>query len=143
MHLFFECPFSTACWNFVGIRGNFELPCLDMVLQARSDFGRSFSREILITACWTIWTSRNRLIFDAIPCSFISWKESFKNEIGLVCIKAKPSLAGALRLWLESLVQFSCFFCFGLCKLVVSTTRAFCTLFILSINTKKVGEFHH
>jgi len=52
MHLFFECPFNTACWNFVGIHRNFELPCLDMVLQAaRSDFGRSFFREILITAC--------------------------------------------------------------------------------------------
>jgi hypothetical protein len=28
MHLFFECPFNTACWNFVGIHRNFELPLL-------------------------------------------------------------------------------------------------------------------
>jgi len=126
----FECPFSITCWNFIGILWNPDPPCLDMVLQATADFGRSFFMEILITACWTIWTSRNRLIFDAIPCSFVSWKENFENEIGLVCIKAKPSLAGALRLWLESALEVFAFSYLGHSKLFVSTARAFCTLFI-------------
>lgn len=40
MHLFFECPFSSSCWNSIGIHWNLNLPCLDMVLQARADFNR-------------------------------------------------------------------------------------------------------
>jgi hypothetical protein len=68
-----------------------------MVLQARADFNRSFFKEIMITACWTIWTSRNHLIFDGVPYSISSWKESFKYEIGVVCMKAKSSLAGSLK----------------------------------------------
>lgn len=103
IHLFFECPFNISCWNSIGLQWNLHLPCLDMVLQARADFNRCFFREIMITACWTIWTSRNRLIFDGVPCPVSSWKESFKYEIGLVCIKAKSSLAGSLKQWPENI----------------------------------------
>jgi hypothetical protein len=74
-----------------------------MVIQARTDFGRSYFREIFMTGCWTILTSRNRLIFDSVPCSFSTWKESFKLEIGLIYIRAKPSLAGPLKQWLENI----------------------------------------
>lgn len=102
MHLFFECPFSRACWNCIGISWNLDLPPLDMIIEARSIFGSTYFREITITACWIIWTSRNRLIFDGILCTIAKWKD-FKTQIGLVCIKAKPHLAGALELWLENL----------------------------------------
>jgi len=76
---------------------------MDVVIEARLDIGRSYFREIIIAICWIIWTSGNRLIFYNIPCTVNKWKEHFKNEISLVCIKAKPNLEGALNLWLANL----------------------------------------
>jgi hypothetical protein len=101
MHLFFECPFIIACWNYLDIHWN--LNTMDMVIEARLDIGRSYFKEIIIATCWIVWTSGNRLIFYNIPCTVNRWKEHFKNEIFLVYIKAKPNLEGALNLWLENL----------------------------------------
>lgn len=32
MHIFFDCPFSQACWIFLGIQWNLTLPPLDMII---------------------------------------------------------------------------------------------------------------
>jgi hypothetical protein len=32
-HLFFQCPFSSSCWNYLAIQCNLNLPPLDMVIQ--------------------------------------------------------------------------------------------------------------
>jgi len=45
----------------------------------------------------------NGLIFDNNPCSTNSWFSIFRAEIGLICIKAKLSLAGSLNSWLENI----------------------------------------
>lgn len=62
-HLFFECPFSRACWNTIPINCNLNLPHLDMVIEARTNFGSNIFREIHIAACWVIWITRNEVIF--------------------------------------------------------------------------------
>ena len=49
-HLFFECPFSRDCWSTIPINWNLNLNPLDMILQAREDFGDAIFREIVITA---------------------------------------------------------------------------------------------
>ena len=63
-HLFFECPFSRDCWSTIPINWNLNVRALDMILQARENFGNANFREIVITACWIIWTTRNGVIFD-------------------------------------------------------------------------------
>lgn len=49
--LFFECPFSQRCWDSMPINWNLNLPHLDMMIEARTTFGHTISREITITAC--------------------------------------------------------------------------------------------
>ena len=66
---FFTCPFSQDCWAYLGIGWNLNLPPLDMMIEARTAFGNVIFGEIVITTCWVIWTSRNRLIFDNNPCN--------------------------------------------------------------------------
>ena len=51
LHLFFECNFSTACWNIIPICWNQNLPPLDMIIDDRTSFGSPIFREIFITAC--------------------------------------------------------------------------------------------
>lgn len=98
------------CWNSLSISWETDLQLLDMVLQARMDFGDSIFREIFITACWTIWTTRNSVIFDSKQPNLMVWKRNFKEEIGLVCTKAKQSLGDdRLSLWKERVNVFSPF----------------------------------
>lgn len=104
MHLLFECPFSQSCWwNLIGVSWNLVLPPLDMIIEARMKFGAAIFREVVISAGWCIWISRIGVLFDNKPCNITSWKIHFKEEIGLICIKAKPSRAGSLKLSLENI----------------------------------------
>ena len=90
-HLFFECPFSRDFWSTIPINWNLNVRALDMILQARENFGNANFREIVITACWIIWTTRNGVIFDNGQININIWKRQFKEELGLVCTKAKPN----------------------------------------------------
>jgi len=101
-HLFFDCPFSIACWNSINISWDTNLDPLDMVCQARNTFGSTAFRELVITAYWVIWTTRNGVIFYAKSYSLNQWKFAFKEEIGLVCIKAKKKIRDVLLSWCEN-----------------------------------------
>ena len=101
-HLFFECPFSRDCWSTIPINWNLNVSALDMIIQARENFGNANFREIVITACWIIWTTRNGVIFDNGQININIWKRRFKEELGLVCTKAKPNRQTSLSLWRDS-----------------------------------------
>ena len=103
-HLFFQCPFSKECWDSIDIHWELSLPPLDMLITARRDFGSSIFREILITACWVLWKTRNAAIFDNVQPQLATWKIQLKEEIGLVCTKAKEEKSLLLRLWRDNLM---------------------------------------
>ena len=112
-HLFFCCPFSIACWSSINIFWDTNLQPLDIVVsQARNTFGSAIFRELVITACWVIWTTRNGVIFDAKSFNLNSWRAAFKEELGLVCIKAMQDMKVQLELWRENFswnISFSLF----------------------------------
>lgn len=110
-HLFFACPFSISCWNYLSIRWDLNLPPLDMMIQARTNFGRIIFRETVITACWNM---RNAVIFNNTPCNLQSWPLHFNEEIGLVCAKPKPSVEGPLNLWKENVFYIFLLFLWAL-----------------------------
>jgi hypothetical protein len=72
-----------------------------MVCQARISFGSKIFRELVITACWVTWTTRNGVIFDGKAHILNQWKRTFKDELGLVCIKAKKKIRDVLIRWCE------------------------------------------
>ena len=102
-HLFFECPFSKICWQSLSIDWNLQIPPLDMVIEARNAFGSSVFIEIVITACWIIWTTRNRVIFYGESFTLDRWLINFRKGVSLVCIKAKASVKILLEFWLENI----------------------------------------
>ncbi|KAF8740150.1 hypothetical protein HU200_013810 [Digitaria exilis] len=79
------------------------LSIAEMVLQARQLFGLPSFREIALIASWCIWTHGNSIIFDGASISIERWKCSFKDEIGLVLHRAKPSLKQELDPWICNL----------------------------------------
>jgi hypothetical protein len=98
-HLFFECPFSRDCWATIPITWNQHVNPLEMILQARSDFNNPIFREIFITACWLIWTTRNKVIFDHGQKNIQLWKRQLRDELDLVCAKAKTARSIKIHLW--------------------------------------------
>lgn len=101
-HLFFECAFSRDCWLTILINWNLSVSPLDMILQAIADVDSIVFREIVITTCWIIWTTRNAIIFNNGQININAWKRHFKDELGLVCTKAKPAKQIPLSLWRDS-----------------------------------------
>jgi hypothetical protein len=72
-----------------------------MIIEARTNFGSIIFREIVITASWIIWKVTNSITFDNASCNLSIWKSNFKEELGLVCTKAKPSRGNLLKQWRE------------------------------------------
>uniref|UniRef100_A0A0A9D7I7 Reverse transcriptase zinc-binding domain-containing protein n=1 Tax=Arundo donax TaxID=35708 RepID=A0A0A9D7I7_ARUDO len=78
-HLFFECPFSTRCWNFIGIQWDHSLPFFDTIQTSRAACQHHFFMEVFIIAAWEIWKQRNAQIFRGTQATFQSWKQNFSH----------------------------------------------------------------
>jgi hypothetical protein len=103
-HLFFECPFSDACWTYLGVDWDPNLDFQAMVLNVRLHFNSIIFREVFIIDCWAIWCHRNDIIFDDASLSFSLWKRFFVKELKVVAIRAKPRVRDKLNLFLCSLI---------------------------------------
>jgi hypothetical protein len=102
-HLFFDCPFSKSCWNFINIQWDTSLTPQNMLIKGRRLFNSRIFRKVIMVSGWTIRCHRNAIIFDGADISLSHWKEAFKDEFGLVIIRAKPSISTLLNNWLSSL----------------------------------------
>ena len=113
-----------------------------MVIDARTNFGSPIFREICITACWIIWTTRNAVIFYNGQISISNWKISFKEELGLVCTKANAKRQAPLKVWRDSHLFLFCSFSFGPGCLVFFLFLVYIVQSILSFNenTKNIGR---
>ena len=96
-HLFFSCPFSDACWTYLGVHWDLSLDFQVMVLHARLQFNSVIFREIFIIGCWSIWCHRNDLIFDGASLSFSQWRRFFVKELQAVTLRAKPRLREKIK----------------------------------------------
>ncbi|KAF8699720.1 hypothetical protein HU200_034672 [Digitaria exilis] len=99
LHLFFQCPFSQACWIYLGIEWDTSIEHQLMFLRAREKFGPIIFREIIILAMWALWTHRNSIIFDGACRSFAVWRRRFIDEMNAVTLRVKPMLKDKFNLW--------------------------------------------
>ncbi|KAF8671047.1 hypothetical protein HU200_050326 [Digitaria exilis] len=67
--MFFDCPFSQACWIYLGIKWDLSLQPLDMIIASRQGIGSTIFREIVIVAAWSLWMTN--------ILSFAKWRTMF------------------------------------------------------------------
>jgi hypothetical protein len=103
-HLFFGCPFSQACWAYLGVNWNLDLDFQLMILHARLQFNLIIFREVFIIGCWAIWCHRSDIIFDSASLSFLLWRRFFVKELKAVALRAKPCVKDKLTLFLCNLL---------------------------------------
>nr|TKV93212.1 hypothetical protein SEVIR_9G211400v2 [Setaria viridis] len=82
-HLIFECPFSTRCWNFVGISWDHAIRFSDTIQKARMECQHQFFMEVFVISAWEIWKQQNAQIFRGTQASFESWKSCFARTVKL------------------------------------------------------------
>nr|TKW31918.1 hypothetical protein SEVIR_2G137700v2 [Setaria viridis] len=75
-HLFYECPFSSRCWNFV----------------AKMKCQHQFFMEIFIISAWEIWKQRNAQTFRGTQGSFRYWKICFVDTVKIHLHRFSPFL---------------------------------------------------
>jgi hypothetical protein len=63
-HLFWLCPFSANCWDYICPSINRDLLTFDAIIDIRNKLKMPFSMEIIMLAAWSIWIIRNNKIFN-------------------------------------------------------------------------------
>jgi hypothetical protein len=103
-HLLIDCPFASACWNWLGLQVTDQEDLYQYLESFRWQLHVPFFMEIIILICWTIWQMRNGLIFRNIPPSLQEAKRAFKSEFALLLHRAKRSYFPVIDQWLNNLV---------------------------------------
>jgi hypothetical protein len=87
--LFFQRPFSVACWNFLGITWDHNIPFFETIQKAWSQCCHNFFMEVFLIAAWEIWKQKNTRIFRNTTPSFRSWKLCFIATVKLQMYRLK------------------------------------------------------
>ena len=102
-HLFLHCPFASQCWGILNldIPGDANLP--DIVSVFEDQLNSSFFMVAVILMSWTIWTARNKLVFEGMQMNIQDCNAFFNKEILMVTYRVKPSLSPQFHQWISSL----------------------------------------
>ena len=110
-HLFVECPFATQCWGLINIQTNQHSDPFQNLQSFRDQLRVPFFMEVIILMAWTIWRSRNDLIFRQVNPSVLLALQNFKVELQLLLLRAKRSYSPGLGQRIANLNQLGCLQC--------------------------------
>lgn len=72
-HLFFDCKFSTSCWDVMGIQWAVGLDLEATFEETKRAWGKPIFTELVILGAWNIWKIRNHKLFDNMPQNREDW----------------------------------------------------------------------
>lgn len=104
-HLFLDCPFARQCWQFIQVDIPLSSSFPEVSEQIRDQIQTRFFMVAIILICWTIWSSRNKLIFDGILPSVPRAKEIFQKELTLLKHRVKSSLSPQFDQWVLNILN--------------------------------------
>jgi hypothetical protein len=83
------CQFARQCWAIVNVEVDLDVDPFQILQSFKAQLGVPFFMEVIILLSWTIWKSRNDLIFRQIQPSLTLAKENFREEFRLLLLRAK------------------------------------------------------
>jgi hypothetical protein len=103
MHLFWNCPFASKCWNFVCPTRTKNLVLLDAVSDIKDKLRVPLFMEIIILASWSIWLIKNKKILENIRPTFSTSKAIFHQKLRLVGFRIKKKFETDFKDWINIL----------------------------------------
>nr|TKW33543.1 hypothetical protein SEVIR_2G243800v2 [Setaria viridis] len=101
-HHLMRCPFSKLCWNLINLQISDDLSGYYNLAQ-KSD-GQPFFLEITVLMAWSIWITRNGIIFDNQDASIQRCTDNIRKEFALVIHQTKKKYHPNIDLWASSLL---------------------------------------
>lgn len=102
-HLFLDCPFAVRCWRMINLQVDHNSEPFHNLQSFRDQLGVPFFLEIIILLAWTIWRSRNDLIFRQINPSLALARLNFNEEFQWLLLRARKSYSPAINQWISNL----------------------------------------
>lgn len=110
LHLFFLCPFSRWVWRLLNISWDLAKPPLDMIIDARQQFGSPIFREIIMVAAWSIWCHRNSIIFfflkDPVTRHYINKKRRSAILQARVALHRKADCPAMIKAYIRLITRY-------------------------------------
>lgn len=101
LHLFWECPFAKDCWGLFNLETVEQGSTTANILALKNQLNSQFFMVMIILLCWTIWKSRNNLIFNNIDVNLQNCKAILVKEIRLIALRVKQSQGANFEQWLQ------------------------------------------
>lgn len=105
IHLFFECEFSTACWNVLNIHWDTTLEMQEMLRVTARNWNQDMFKEMMMLGTWNIWKQRNACYFDKITPTLQSWKKGVISDMEILKFRVKADRAALLDSLINSLLS--------------------------------------
>jgi len=105
-HLFWACPFAQQCWGILNLEVSQIGDTFTNILALKDQLNNQFFMIAIILMCWTIWTTRNGLVFNNRQMGIQECRNLFFKEIKLVSIRVKVGLSLAFdrfEQWMHNL----------------------------------------
>jgi hypothetical protein len=102
-HLFLQCPFASQCWPIIQIEAPISTMFPEASTQIKDQMQSQFFMATTILMCWSIWTARNKLIFEGVQPSIPAVKLSFQKEMLLLLHRVKDRLHENFQAWIQIL----------------------------------------
>lgn len=102
-HLFLTCPFARQCWGIIGLDFPDDADFPAVVNIFKDQLNSEFFMVAVILLCWTIWSARNKLIFEGSQWSIQDCRVFFHKEILLISHRVIEGLSLQFDQWITSL----------------------------------------
>jgi hypothetical protein len=86
-HPFFQCPLALACWNLLLVQPANSNSIFDIMESLKTQLNTSIFMSIVILLCWTIWTTRNDLIFQEFNLQLLNVEPRLEKNSFCLCIE--------------------------------------------------------
>ena len=103
-HLFFDCPFSTICWNKIGLAWDTSLNIRSRLEEASYSFNPPYFVEIFTIAAWEFWNIRNSKIFYGHSVNIQLWTVRFKAQVLLQLHRVREDVRSTIVQWLDTIL---------------------------------------
>lgn len=99
-HLFLHCPFVVTCWGVLGLQEPHQADIFVAVDSFKSQLHIPLFMNLVILLCWSIWLSRNDLIFQGLQASIANCRSVFEKELVLLIHRVKNKHKTLLEEWI-------------------------------------------